>query len=107
MATSEQIAQLRRLINQPVNEAPYTDAVLTILIDAQTDGNLNTVAGSIWTEKAATYAELVDVQEGSSRRALGDLYEQAIAMALHYSSVDGDGSIITVRHARTRPIVRP
>lgn len=106
MATSEDIATLRRLINEPTDVAPWTDAVLSGIIDSS--GSVNKAAGSIWTEKAASYADLVDVQEGSSRRALGDLYEQAIAMAKHFGAVDLDeDGEPTKRRSRTRAIVRP
>ena len=103
MATPTQIAELRRLINQPDNEAPWTDQVLSDMIDA-TEGDLNKVAGSVWTQKASSYAELVDVQEGSSRRALGSLYEQALAMAKQFGVSDDS---TTVHRSRTRQIVRP
>lgn len=107
MATPEQIALVRRYVNEPGTEA-YTDVALGALIDAN-DSNLEITAGGVWREKAARYAELVDVQEGSSRRALGDLYEQAIAMASSWESRSGgDGGVVIGRRAaRTRQIVRP
>jgi hypothetical protein len=42
--------------------------------------NLNVVARDVWTEKAAAYADLVDVTEGGSTRKMGDLHEQALNM---------------------------
>lgn len=102
MATSQDIAELRRLIAEQTPET-YTDAELSTRLDAATD--TRSLASVIWTEKAARYAELVDVQEGSSKRALGDLYEQSIAMAKQFAPqpIDADG----FRRARTRQIVRP
>lgn len=79
MATAEQIAALRRLIAES-DESTYTDQVLSDLIDAS-DGNLNTVAYEVWTEKAAAAANLVDVTEGGSSRKMGELHEQALNMA--------------------------
>lgn len=106
MATSETVDDLRRMINQPDNEAPFTTDVLNARID-QARGDLRAVAAAIWTEKAATYAELTDVQEGSSRRALGDLYEQALKMAAQFGATTEDPAKPTFRRARVRQIVRP
>lgn len=102
MATTQDIAELRRLIAEPTQD-PYTDEELSRRLDGVDDPRK--LASDIWTEKAARYAELVDIQEGSSRRSLGDLHEQAIAMARQYS-LDLD-AVPGFRRARTRPIVRP
>jgi len=98
MATTEQIADLRRMVNEPTADT-YADADLGSRID--TSGSLKAVAATIWTEKAAQYADLVDVQEGSSRRSLGKLHEQALAMASMYGEPD-----TTRRQSRTRQIER-
>lgn len=71
-------------------------------------GDLNAAAFDIWTEKAATYAKLVNVSEAGSSRALGDLQDKALKMAAHY----GERSVLTTnpvgrRATRTRAIVRP
>lgn len=103
MATPDQILALRRLVNELADAEPYTDEALNIRIDAA-EGDLRVVARDIWTEKAAGYAELVDVQEGSSRRALGDLYEQAMKMSAGFTD---DVTTTRKRSSRTRAIVRP
>ena len=103
MATPTEIADLRRMINEPTTTT-YTDDALSDLIDAAAD--LDAAASSVWTEKAATYTELVDVSEGSSRRSLGDLHEQALVMAKHYRSTSSGNTGGSVR-ARTRAIERP
>ena len=104
MATAEQIAQLRAYINEPDNVAPWTDTYLSGRIDSAS--SLESLAGTIWREKAGGYAELVDVQEGSSRRALGSLYDQALKMASHFDGQSGGGADAR-RPARTRQIERP
>lgn len=104
MATLEQIAQLRAWINEPIDAAPWTDAYLSGRIDGAS--SLESLSATIWREKAGGYAELVDVQEGSSRRALGDLYDQALKMAAHFDNQTGGGAG-AVRPARTRQIERP
>jgi hypothetical protein len=103
VATEAQLEELRRLVSEPDNEPPYTDQVLLDRIDAESD--LRKLAGILWTEKAARYSELVNVQEGSSRRDLGKLHEQALSMAQHFG--DDAASSTSFRRARTRPIVRP
>lgn len=103
MATVSEIADLRRMANEPTT-AVYTDEALSTLIDAS--ASLSAAAASIWQEKAARYASLVDVREGSSSRSLGDLYEQALSMSKHYS----DAATVAAggrKPARTRAIERP
>ena len=107
MATPESVQLLRLYVNELEDVAPYTDTELEARLDA-VNGDVREAAGQIWLEKAAKYAELVDVQEGSSRRSLSKLYEQAIAMAKLYGADDASADIdAKVRPARTRPIVRP
>lgn len=104
MAEAATIADLRRLINQPTNTDPWTDAVLSARIDDWV-GDLTALAATIWREKAATFAGLVDVQEGSSSRKLSQLYTQALAMAAGLDA--GSTTSVTGRRAATtRPIER-
>lgn len=104
MATTAQIAQLRSYINEPDNVEPWTDEKLGALIDAAK--SVEAAAGDVWRGKASSYAELVDVQEGSSRRALSKLYEQALKMAASFDA-DAGGGAGGVRVSRTRRIERP
>lgn len=103
MATPEAIAELRRLIDE-ATQATYTDLVLSARIDAAS-GNLNTVAGAVWTEKAATYSGLIDIQEGNSNRKLSQLQGQALKMAASFGA-DTSGASSAKRPARTRRIER-
>lgn len=103
MADADEIQQLRMLINELDDVPPYTDEYLGELLDSLR-GNVNRAAATIWSQKASKYAELVDVQEGASRRELGSLYEQAMAMVQFYDGGVGDPNR---RVSRTRPIVRP
>ena len=107
MASPEEIAELRRLINEPVNVAPWTDGALSARLDARPAGQ--TVAGlaaSIWREKAASYASLVDVKEGSSDRKLSQLYKQALDLAAKLDGDKNDNTGSRRRVSRTRRIVR-
>ena len=105
MATASEIAQLRAYINEPTNAEPWTDLYLGGRIDSST--SIESLSATIWREKAGGYAELVDVQEGSSRRALGSLYDQALKMAAHFDGAAGGPTNTNFRHARTRKIERP
>ena len=104
MATVAQIADLRRFTNEPT-ATTYTDTYLGELIDAS--DSVEEAAAALWREKAAKYAELVDVQEGSSRRSLGDLHEQALSMAASWGSRAEALVVETTRRTRTRQIERP
>lgn len=82
MATVDQIAALRLLIAEPDDAEPYTDAALSARYDA--DNDINNTAYKIWIEKAAAAADLVDTTEGGSSRKMGDITEQAMALARHF-----------------------
>jgi len=78
MATLEQLAMVRLLVAE-ADETYYSEAMLEERIDAVA-GNLDQVAYGIWVEKAARYAELVDISEAGSSRANGALQAQALKM---------------------------
>ena len=102
MADPLLVAELRRLTDE-VGSATYTDEVLSARLDAA-DGNVRLVASSIWSEKAASYAGLIDVQEGNSNRKMSQLHANALKMssAFGVDEVSGSG----FRPARTRRIER-
>lgn len=105
VATAERIAELRAMISEPTT-ATYSDEALSLRIDAVND-DLNTVASDIWTEKAGSYALLVDVQEGSSKRSLGSLGANALTLAAHYRGLATAVTETARRASRTRAIERP
>lgn len=104
MATPQQIADLRQLIDEATSES-YTDQQLSDRLDAST--SVRGLASVIWAEKAARYSGLVDVKEGSSDRKLSQLYKNALEMSRSFA-VEEDGEPVTTskRPARTRRIVR-
>lgn len=106
MATAEEIATLRLLIAEEVDELPYSDQVLGERLDAS-----NSAAGlarEIWTEKAARYAELVNVSESGSSRNLSDLHKNALAMAGYFEASDPNapGTGVAVRGVRMQRLTR-
>jgi len=104
MATPDQIALLRVMINEPDNVEPYTDALLGAAIDAAE--SLDSAAAGIWEAKAASVAHLVDISEGGSSRKQGDIYEQFLAMAKMYSDKANPGGLTATRQSMTREITR-
>lgn len=97
MASTDDIARLRRLVDEPGTET-YTDQMLGDLIDLY---GIERTAAQVWTEKAAVYTALVNVTESGSARQLSDLARNALLMA--------DRFIVAYNSGRTgtRPIVRP
>lgn len=100
---SRQIDELRRLGGAAVGDLS-PDQLLAII---ETSPTMNSAAATLWTMHASATAGLIDVAEGSSRRALGDLHEQAIKMAVHFRTLDtlptaaasGDTSTYPIRRA--------
>lgn len=106
MASDADIQQLRLLVAEPDDELPYTDAALGLKIDAA-GSDLNLAAHNVWTEKAAAAAHLVDVTEGGSSRKMGDLQDQALAMAAFYGNKAGGGvEPDAPRYTRVRKLTR-
>jgi hypothetical protein len=88
MATAEEIASFRLLIAEPDNTAPYTDETLGAILDAA--ASTQAAASSVWTQKAASYATLVNVSESGSSRNLGDLHKNALAFAKFFNDAEPD-----------------
>jgi Cdc6-like AAA superfamily ATPase len=78
MATSDQIAELRLFVAE-LDDTNYTDEQLGTIIDASI--SIKAAAATIWTQKAAKYASLVNVAESGSSRSLSDLHQNALRMA--------------------------
>ena len=106
MATAAQIATVRLNVNEPTTEW-LTDQQIGDVIDAA-DEDINAASAQVWRLKAGKYADLSDVSEGTSKRSLGDLHEQAITMAKSYEDTAASGgSTSGLRPGRTRAIERP
>lgn len=84
------------------------DQIFTIYED--NNENPNCAAAVIWAEKAGSVGDLMDIQEGSSRRNLSQLAKQAEDRANFFSNLcriqTGEGDA-TQRPSKTIPIVRP
>jgi len=104
MATASEIAKIRAMINEPNNVEPYTDEMLSLLIDASL--SVRSAAAEIWRNKASKVAHLVDISEGGSSRKMSDIYKNylAIASALENESAGESGT--ANRGSTTRAIER-
>ena len=87
MATTEQIDQLRRMIDDRNTPYTYSDDELN---DRLLGYSLETVASVIWGEKAAGYADMVNMTEAGSSRSLSDLHKNALAMSSHYARLSSE-----------------
>lgn len=105
MSDNDDYLRLRRMTGETQDKINYTDADLDILILASA-GNLNVAAASIWREKAAGYADLVDISEAGSSRKNSDLYNRAQAQADYFSKASTAGVALVEGFSTTRRIVR-
>lgn len=102
MAAPSDIQALRLMINEPGNVEPWTDSALSKIIDE--NATLDAAAATIWRNKAANVAHLVNISEGGSSRSMGDLYKNYIAVA---SSFEGKADQESGKSSpRTRAAVR-
>jgi hypothetical protein len=99
MAESATIEELRRATNILENTEPYTDEYLSNLLDTL---GFELAAAQLWTEKAASYAGLVDVTESGSSRRMSQLASNALKMAEAFNQ-----SSSVVSGSFTVPIERP
>lgn len=81
MATVDDIAELRRLVDEQDIAGEWTDVLLGSYLDTY---GVTGAAARVWSEKAANYASLVNVSESGSSRAMGSLYQNALKMAEFY-----------------------
>lgn len=75
--------ELRRATNEPADDTDYDNVLLQEILTAS--GNkVDAAAAKIWKEKAAKFAQLVDMKEGETARDLSDLSANALRMAKMY-----------------------
>lgn len=105
MATTEQIQDLR--LKAGDTEEPFVFA--TEYLNGRLDAGEapDAIASDLWRQKAASYAELVDVSESGSTRKLSDLRKNALEMAGYYDNLVQASIIAVSSRPRTRAIVRP
>lgn len=101
MATIQEIAEVRANTNEPDNVAPFTDAFIGGLIDSY---GTTEAEHKIWISKRNTAADLVQISEGGSSRAMQQVFEHYEKIVGGYEADNAGGS--TGRYSMTRPITR-
>jgi hypothetical protein len=96
--------RLRRMVGEP-DKTVYSDADLELALQ-DAAGDFPAAAASIWREKAAGYAELVDISEAGSSRKNSDLYNRALTQASYFESTSGGSAVADGGSSTTRRIVR-
>jgi hypothetical protein len=105
VATAEEIAAFRLLIDEGEDAEPYSDLSLGTRLDAALSSQA--LAKEIWLEKAAGYASLVNVSESGSSRSMSDLHKNALAMAKGFGDADPTGpDTATGRGVRMKKLTR-
>lgn len=103
---SDTYEQIRRATGE-WEDSTYLDAYFDRFLD-ETGGDVNGAAALVWQEKAASYAELVDMSEAGSSRKESQLYANAMDMMARYDAMSGQvGGLEPGSYSTTRPIVRP
>lgn len=112
MATADDWARLRLMMNEPDDSNGWTDARLDIILvqNADPDGTLDfpSAAAAGWKEKAASLTTLVNITENGSSRSSSQEFDHALKMAAMYGTKGEDetGGSSLPRPRSTR-IVRP
>lgn len=95
MATNEEIILAREHLGERIpvggdaTQTMFSDVEIGALIDRN-----SSVSGAVaegWQIKAAEFASLVDTAEGTSKRAMSDLYDHALRMAAQFGGGSSSG----------------
>lgn len=105
MASNDDYLKLRRLTGETQDKSTYSDADLDLFL-AEAASDMNLAAAAIWREKAAAYADLVDISEAGSSRKEGDLYNRALGQAAFFEAAAAGTTTAVEGASTTRAIVR-
>lgn len=105
MATPEDVEQVRRNTNVNEDDATHTFEIIGQYVDAL---GVSGATAKVWIEKAAGYADLVDVSEAGASEKLGQLKAQAMDMATYWGKVASDetGTTEVKNRAKTHSMTR-
>ena len=81
------VRQLRTMIAE-THQGSYSDAMLAAYLE-RNSFDLQITAAEIWREKAAAYADLVDISSAGNSRKLSQLYDRAVQQAVAYDAQAG------------------
>lgn len=94
MASTEEVARLRLLTDEPLTTSSYNDSVLGSYADTF---GVHGAAAEVWRHKAAEWAKLVDTSESGAARSLSAMMDHALAMAKKYEALAGTSGAGTGR----------
>lgn len=106
MAYSPDVYEQIRRATGEYTASDLDDEFFDRFLDA-TSGDINAAAALVWQEKAAGYAELVDITEAGSSRKNSQLYQSAMDMMAKYNALADAATVEVGTYTTTRPIVRP
>jgi hypothetical protein len=104
MASTSDVDDVRRNTNISEDDDKWPFAVIAAYVDAI---GVAGATAKLWEQKAAAYADLVDVSEAGAQERLGQLHDHALAQAELWGTkytTETTGS--AVPRARTSAIVR-
>lgn len=87
MATPEEIAAVRSFTNEPMD--PPSDADIGMLVDQY---GVEGATSIVWQQKAAKYADMVNVSEAGASHSFSDLMDHALKMASKFAAEAGGGT---------------
>lgn len=87
MATTDELAQIRRMTALEPDDLTYTDSLLGGMID---DLGMEAAVKQVWLEKAASVSGLVDITESGSSRSFSKLRDAYLGMASSVGGSDAD-----------------
>lgn len=103
MASASDIAEVRRNTHESTDHN-YSDTEISDIIDAE--GVAGAIA-KIWREKAARYAEMVNVSESGASHSYSDLHRAALRMAEDWDKkVPPPVEVTLAGRTRVKKIVR-
>lgn len=113
MATAEERARLRRMLNEPDDTNGWTDERIDSVLEgtANPDGSLDfrAAASAGWEEIASSYVGLVNVTENGSSRTMSQQFDHAMKLAAFFGTKDpsDDTGETTLPRPYSARIVRP
>lgn len=103
MASAGDINQVRINTGEASSSSVFDDAYIGGLVDAS---GVTGATVTVWRNKAASYADVVDVTEAGASHKASDLFTHATAMLIEWETIAiGEGSD-TAGRVKVKKIVR-
>lgn len=105
MASASDVDEVRLNTNVNADDDRFTFAVISSYVDAL---GVAGASAKIWSQKAATAADLVDISEAGASERLSQLQKAAADMAAFWTAKASDesGVVPASARARSKPLTR-